>query len=347
MIDLRSDTVTQPTAAMRRAMASAEVGDDVLGEDPTINELEQFSADLSGKEAALFTPSGTFANQLAMFTWVERGAEVYISENAHIIQHEAGASACISAAFMRTIAPQKDYWLHWSDIQSRLRSEGNVHYPVSSLICVENALWNGTVQPLDGPGGLAEIKENAQKHGLHVHMDGARIFNAAAALSLEARDIACYADSLMFCLSKGLAAPVGSMLCGPKDFIEKARYRRKIMGGGMRQAGILAAAGLVALKEELPRLGEDHQKAQILSRTIEALEPFEIVEGPAQINMVFMKLRNSSYAREQILMQNLRRYDILTYEPEGGIMRFVMHRDVSFDQVTSLCNALARVAEEL
>ncbi len=298
MIDYRSDTVTLPSKSMRKAMARAEVGDDVLGEDPTINLLQERAAELTGKEKSLFVPSGTFANQLALFTWVPPGGEVYLNENSHIIQHEAGASARISGAFLRPFVPSSTSWAEWSDIAPRVRPPvRDQHFPVPSLICLENALSDGTVQTI---GSMSSIKKAAGDIGLPVHLDGARLFNAAAHLKVDPKIIAAETDSLMFCLSKGLGAPVGSLLCGTRDFISDAFYKRKIMGGGMRQAGILAAAGLVALKEELPRLSEDHEKAQELANRFSRLEPFEVLSPQPAINMLFLKLRKGGAAREQL-----------------------------------------------
>jgi len=344
MTDFRSDTVTRPSVAMRKAMAEAEVGDDVLGEDPTLIALQKKAAELTGKEAALFTPSGTFANQLALFTWVPGGGEVYLNEVSHIIQHEAGASAHISGAFLRPFVPASSNWAQWSDIAPRIRSERDQHFPIPALICLENALSDGTVQPVDS---MAEIKKGAEAAGLPVHLDGARLFNAAASLGVEASLLAGETDSLMFCLSKGLGAPVGSLLCGPKDFIEEAFYKRKIMGGGMRQAGILAAAGLVALEEELPRLKEDHQKARELASAFSALEPFEVLTPEPDINMVFLRLRSGGTAAEASFLSLLEKSGILTYPAEGGVFRFVTHRDITDKQFIRSLKTLPIIADKL
>jgi L-threonine aldolase (EC 4.1.2.5) len=237
-IDLRSDTVTWPTDAMRRAMAEAPVGDDVYGDDPTINELERLAADMTGKEAALFVPSGTFGNQLSLFTWCPRGSEVILGEQCHIIQHEAGAASVIAGVQTRPIFAPAGI-LPPEAIEERIRGN-DIHFPPTSLVCLENAHSSGRVVPLSY---MREVADLAHRHGLPVHLDGARLFNAATALGVDATEIAGTVDSVMFCLSKGLCAPVGSMLAGPRDFVEKARRKRKIMGGGMRQAGVLAAAG--------------------------------------------------------------------------------------------------------
>ncbi len=344
MIDFRSDTVTHPSTAMRKAMADAEVGDDVLGEDPTIIALQEKSAEITGMEAALFTPSGTFANQLALFTWVNSGGEVYLNENSHIIQHEAGASAHISGAFLRPFVPSSSNWAEWSDIAPRIRPEPDQHFPVPSLICLENALSDGSVQPVKS---MAEVKRGAAAAGLPVHLDGARLFNAAVSLGVDASLIAGEVDSLMFCLSKGLGAPVGSLLCGPKDFIEKAFYKRKIMGGGMRQAGILAAAGLTAFEEELPRLVEDHQMAQELAKAFSALDAFEVLTPEPDINMVFLKLHSPGAPVEETFITLLKEAGILTYPAESGEFRFVTHRDISDEQLRHTLKVLPQIAEKL
>jgi len=241
-IDVRSDTVTWPTEAMRVAMASAPVGDDVYGDDPTMNELERLAAEMTGKEAAIFVPSGTFGNQLALFTWCPRGSEVILGEQCHIVQHEAGAASVIAGVQTRTIFAPNGI-LPVDEIEARIRGD-DIHYPSTTLICLENAHSSGRVISLDS---MKEVAALAKRYGLPIHLDGARLFNAAIALGVRAADIAAHVDSVMFCLSKGLCAPIGSMLAGPRDFIEKARRKRKIMGGGMRQAGILAAAGLICV----------------------------------------------------------------------------------------------------
>ncbi|MCL2192735.1 MAG: threonine aldolase family protein, partial [Treponema sp.] len=256
MIDIRSDTVTVPTQAMRKAMAEAEVGDDVYGDDPTVNKLEALGAQMLGKEAALFVPSGTFGNQLALFTWCPRGTEVILGENCHIIAHEAGAASVIPGIQTRCI-PDPGGVLDPNDIAKRLRRQ-ELHAPATSLICMENAHSLGRVATLES---MDAVRALADEWKLPVHLDGARIFNAAAVLGCGADKIAARADSVMICLSKGLCAPVGSLLAGPRDFIDTARLKRKIMGGGMRQVGILAAAALVALREQVPLLAEDHRRA--------------------------------------------------------------------------------------
>lgn len=343
-IDLRSDTVTRPTPRMRQAMYEAEVGDDVLQEDPTINGLERVAAELLGKEAALFTPSGTFANQLALFTHCRRGNEVVLSELSHIVQHEAGGAAVIAGVQLRTFIPRGGYPV-WAEIEPRLRKEENIHYPDTGLIAVENALSNGEVMPL---AAMQEVYGEARRLNVPVHADGARIFNAASYLGIGAGALAAQADSLMFCLSKGLCAPVGSLLTGGRDFINQARKKRKIMGGGMRQAGVLAAAGLVALEEMVPRLAEDKAKAETLAGAFAKMGLFELQPRPVKINMFFARFRPGPNAgREAHLVEELARKQVLTYPPEEGWVRFVTHHDVSFEDIEKACRILERTIERM
>lgn len=334
-IDLRSDTVTWPTPAMRKAMAEAEVGDDVCGEDPTVNRLEAESAHLTGKEAALFVPSGTFANQCALLTHCGSGDEVILAERSHIVQHEAGAAALISRVQLRTVSASSAHVLP-EDVGSRLRPEGDVHYPRTGLVCVEQATSDGTVVPLDV---LEAVRKAAGS--VPVHMDGARLFNAAAALGVEPAAVARTADSVMFCLSKGLCAPAGSVLCGSADFIDRARRNRKKMGGGMRQVGLLAAAGLVALREVLPGLGEDHAKARRLAALLRNLKGVEVLREP-DINLVFCRLPGLRL-NGAAMAEALREKGIRAYPDEGGVFRFVTHRWVSDAGLKTFAAALAEL----
>jgi threonine aldolase len=282
LIDIRSDTVTQPTQAMRKAMAEAEVGDDVYGDDPTVNRLEALGAEMLGKEAALFVPSGTFGNQLALFTWCRRGTEVILGEDCHIVVHEAGAPSVIAGVQIRCI-PDPGGVLNPEDIRKRLRKQ-DLHSPATSLLCMENAHSLGKVVSLDDMDAARAV---TGEFGLPVHLDGARIFNAAAALGCDAGKIASRADSVMFCLSKGLCAPAGSLLAGSKDFIAEARFKRKIMGGAMRQAGILAAAGIVALKEHTLLLAADNDRAKRLAMGLASIGGINVSMNNVDINMVF------------------------------------------------------------
>ncbi|MCX7024375.1 MAG: beta-eliminating lyase-related protein [Spirochaetes bacterium] len=332
-IDLRSDTVTWPTPAMRTAMAAAEVGDDVYGDDPTLIELERLAAEIVGKEASLFVPSGTFGNQLALFTHCPRGSEVIIPEHNHIIQHEAGAAAIIAGVQFRTVATDHGI-LTASDVASRVRIGDDIHYPPTSLVCLENAHSSGralTLAEMDGPVRVA------RGAGVPVHLDGARIFNAAAAIGADPREIAKRADSVMFCLSKGLCAPVGSILAGSSAFIAAARRKRKIMGGGLRQAGILGAAGIVALKDMRGRLADDHARAKSLARELEAIPGVKVDRAGLDINMVFFSVDpKPDPGRFQTAM--LAR-GILVNPPEDGQLRYVTHYWIGDAQLPAIIDA--------
>lgn len=335
MIDVRSDTVTKPTAEMRQAMANAEVGDDVYGDDPTVNELERLAASMVGKEAALFVPSGTFGNQLALFTWCKRGSEVILGEDCHIIQHEAGAASVIAGVQTRPL-PAPTGMLDPEDIEKRIRGT-DIHYPATSLICMENAHSAGTVVPLEHMEAVYAI---AQKHRIPVHLDGARLFNAAAALEVDAKSIAAYTDSVMFCLSKGLCAPVGSMLAGPKEFIDRARRNRKIMGGGMRQAGILAAAGILALTTMTGRLKEDHRRARRLAQGLGAIPGVQVAADRLDINMVFFSIPAlTSEEKSRQFIEVLKNHNILANPPEQGNFRFVTHYWISNEDIETIVRA--------
>ena len=260
VVDLRSDTLTRPTDAMSRAMAAADVGDDVFGEDPTVNRLEEMAADRMGKEAALFVASGTMGNLVSLLTHCARGEEIILGSFAHTFYFEQGGSAAVGGIHPRTLPNQPDGTLTVSDIEGAVRPD-NVHFPRTRLIVLENThnLCGGHPLDIDYMRAVGDI---ARRHSLKIHVDGARFFNAAVALDVPAAKLAADADSVSFCLSKGLAAPVGSVVCGNHDFIAEARRARKILGGGMRQAGVLAAAGIVALNEMVDRLADDHANAR-------------------------------------------------------------------------------------
>lgn len=326
-IDLRSDTVTQPTDEMREAMAKAIVGDDVYGDDPTVNLLEEKAAEYAGKEAALFVPSGTMGNQLAVMTHTKRGNEIIAEENCHIIQHEVGAVAILSSAMVRTIRGEKGV-MNPQDVLNAIRGN-DIHYPETGLICMENALSNGTVVPLEV---MKEIYTIARNHNIPVHLDGARLFNAAAYLGVDAAQITQYTDSVMFCLSKGMCAPVGSMLAGSKEFIEKARKNRKILGGGMRQAGILAAAGLIALEKMSKRLHIDHENAKYLAERLMSIPGIKLDYKDVQIDMVFFDMEETGISSDK-LVDELFKKGIKINGAEGGLMRFVTNNDVTREDI--------------
>lgn len=332
-IDLRSDTVTVPTPEMRRAMAEAEVGDDVYGDDPTVRELERMAAKLMAKESALFVPTGTFGNQLALFTHCRRGDEVILGDDCHIVAHEVGGAAVIAGVQLRTL-PSRAGVLDPTAVAARIRKGSeDIHYPTTGLVCLENAHGNGRVIPLDI---MEAIHAEASRRGVPVHLDGARIFNAAASLGVEAASIARHAETVMFCLSKGLCAPVGSILAGPSSFVERARKNRKLMGGGMRQAGILAAAGLVALRDMRERLGEDHANARLMGVELARIPGVNVRMEDIHINMVFFDLAGTGADGNRLVSLLLER-GVKANPPEGGEMRFVTHRWVSREDVLQIC----------
>jgi threonine aldolase len=289
IVDLRSDTVTLPTPAMRRAMFEANLGDDVYGEDPTINQLESLAATRLGKQAGLFVPSGTMANLACLLTHCQRGEEAIMGHLAHTFLFEAGGSAAVGGIHPRTIPNQPDGTLDLADIEPAIRSPGNEHYPCTRLICLENT-HNRCSGAVLTPTYMAQVRALADHYGLAIHLDGARIFNAAVALDLPAAELARDADSVGFCLSKGLAAPVGSVICASTEFIARARRQRKLLGGGMRQAGVLAAAGILALEEMVDRLAEDHANARLLAEGLSSIRGILLDVEKIQTNIVIFEL---------------------------------------------------------
>jgi threonine aldolase len=295
-IDLRSDTVTLPTPQMRQAMANAEVGDDVMGEDPTVNRLEEMAAAKLGKEAALYVPTGTMANLVALLTHCGRGDEVIVGDKAHTFVNEVGGMAALGGIQPRTITNQSDGTLALDDLKSAIRGD-NVHWPRTRLITLENTHNACNGSPLT-PAYLWSVYDLAQSRGIQVHTDGARIFNAAVALGVPVAEMARHTDSISFCLSKGLSAPVGSLLCGKKEFIAEARRQRKMVGGGMRQAGIVAAAGIVALETMVDRLADDHANAKYFAESIARIPGIELDPAHIKTNIVFFDLTNGMTASE-------------------------------------------------
>ncbi len=319
MIDLRSDTVTKPSLAMRDAMHAANVGDDVYGDDPSINALETKMADLLGKEAALFVPSGTMGNQLAIMSHTQRGDEVIIGEHAHIKGYEVGAAAVLSGVVFQTV-DDSGGMIDPSTVQAAVRGD-NIHFPTTRVLLGENAHGSGRVTPLTTMRALEQV---AGDNGLAFHLDGARLFNAASHLDVDPREIAATVDSVMVCLSKGLGAPVGSMLVGSQAFIDRARKYRKMLGGGMRQAGVLAAAGLVALDEWHQTICEDHRRARRLAEGLQGIDGVEVDFSRRDINMVFAHFDidpDTLFARAKDAGFILGGY-------KGDQLRIVVHRDI-------------------
>jgi threonine aldolase len=288
-VDLRSDTVTLPTPAMRQAIFEADLGDDVYGEDPTLNHLEAMAAARLGKEAAVFVPSGTMGNLACLLAHCERGDEAIMGDMAHTFLFEAGSSSAVGGIHPRTVPNQPDGTLDLGDIEAAIRDPDNEHHPRTRLICLENT-HNRCSGAVLSPDYMAQVRTLADRYGLAIHLDGARLFNAAVALGVAPALLARDADSVTFCLSKGLSAPVGSLICGSADLIRRARRQRKMLGGGMRQAGVLAAAGIVALETMVDRLAEDHANARRFAQGLASLPG--ILLDPVQIrtNIVIFAL---------------------------------------------------------
>lgn len=338
-IDLRSDTVTEPTEEMRKAMFEASVGDDVYGDDETVRKLEYAAANITGKEASLFVPSGTFGNQLSLFTHCKRGQEVILGDSCHIVMHEVGAASVIAGVQLRTIEDNKGELPLWK-VKNKIRSgEDDIHFPSTGLICVENAHSNGRVISLSN---MKEIYEIAADNSIPVHLDGARVFNAASYLNVDVKEITKYCDSVMFCLSKGLCAPVGSMLAGSKQFIDKARKNRKLMGGGLRQAGFLAAAGLIALEKMTKRVEKDHKRALLLANELSKLPYIEVYKDDIHINMVFFKITNKKI-NSSLLVNEFYKNGIKINGEENGLMRFVTHYWINDEHVFHVVNTLKNI----
>jgi threonine aldolase len=323
IVDLRSDTVTQPTEEMRAAMARAEVGDDVYGEDPTVNRLQEMAAGLMGKEAALFVPSGTMGNLAAILAHCARGDEMILGDRAHTFLFEAGGAAALGGIQPHTLPNQADGTLDLDDIEAAIRPD-DPHYPISRLVSLENThnRCGGVVLRVDYTRAVGEL---AHRHGLRLHLDGARIFNAATALGVRAAALAAPADSVTFCLSKGLCAPVGSVLCGTKEFIQRARRMRKMLGGGMRQAGIIAAAGIVALEKMVDRLSEDHRRARTLAEGLSRVPGLLIETDPPQTNMVFLSLADWVPLSAEVMLRRLENQGIRAGLVEARRFRLVTH----------------------
>jgi threonine aldolase len=335
-IDLRSDTVTMPTDEMRAAMASAEVGDDVYGDDPTANELERCAAELLGKEAALFVPSGTFGNQVAIMAQTKRGDEVLMDEDAHVYWHEVGAAAVLSGVQTRGYRIE-GRTIPIDTVAERIRGD-DIHEPATGLLCVENARGNGQVIGMES---MRRLKELAGSHSLPVHMDGARFFNAATVLGVKPAELAACADSVMFCLSKGLCAPVGSIVAGSAGLIHRARKCRKLMGGGMRQVGILCAAGLYALRHMVSRLADDHANARYLAERLSEIAEIRVDRDCLDINMVFFTLSQSVITGEDLAKGLLERG--VKINPGSGSYRFVTHNGVDRRDIDTAVDAIKAI----
>ena len=340
IVDLRSDTVTRPSAAMRRAMAEAEVGDDVYGEDPTVNRLQERAAEIFGREAALFVPSGSMGNLIAIKVWTQPSNEVICEQRGHINQYEL-ASMCAIAGCMPRTTPAPDGILTWDLIEPLIRPK-TYYYSQTGLVSLENThnMHGGTVYP---PAVTEDVCQRAHAAGLRVHLDGARIFNAAVALGKTVADITRNCDSVMFCLSKGLGAPVGSMLVGSSEFIQKAHIARKLLGGGMRQVGVLAAAGLIALEESPKNLHRDHENAKFLADGLAKMKGISLDPANVMTNIVIFDVRATGRTAAEICSE-LGKRKILSGPTDKYSIRMVTHCDVNRAGIE---NALAAIAEVL
>jgi threonine aldolase len=325
-IDLRSDTVTKPTEEMREAMMRAEVGDDVYLEDPTVNHLQELAAEMLGKEAALFVPSGTMGNQVCLRLHTQPGQEVIMEERSHMFNAEMATMAVVSGTLARLVRGE-DGILNWKSIEAAIRPQSLYYYAQTGLVTLENShnFAGGSVMPVER---IEEICEGAHSYGLPVHMDGARIFNAATALQCEAKDIARPVDSAMFCLSKGLGAPIGSLIVGTREFINRALAVRRMFGGAMRQVGVIAAAGIIALEKMTKRLAEDHANAQLLVRGLAEIQGVKIDPEKVQTNILVFDISETGISVYD-LSAKLKEHGVLANGISATEMRMVTHKDVS------------------
>lgn len=325
VIDLRSDTVTKPTDEMRQAMFNAEVGDDVYGEDPTVRRLEEVAADVLGKEAALFVTSGTQGNQVAILAQSRAGEEIILEAESHIFYYEAATASAFAGVQTRTIEGHRGA-MNPQEVEKAIRGV-NIHFPKTSLICLENThnRAGGTILPEDN---MREIHAIGQRHGVPIHLDGARLFNAAVASCVPASQLAQYVDTVQFCLSKGLGAPAGSIVAGTREFIETARYWRKRMGGGLRQVGVLAAPGLIALTKMVDRLAEDHENAKYLAEGLANIAGFTVDLDSVETNIVIVDISKTGFHALQML-DLLKQEGVLAVDFGDTLVRFVTHKDVT------------------
>lgn len=339
-IDLRSDTVTKPTPEMREAMVEAEVGDDVFRDDPTVNRLEAMAAEKLGKEASIFVPSGTMGNLLALLVHCQRGDEVIVGNQSHVYLNEAGGMSALGGIQPCPIPNQKDGTLALDDILASIRTE-DVHHPITRLICLENTqnICGGVPLTVEYTRRVGEI---ARGHALALHIDGARIFNAAIAQDADVKELVAPADSVMFCLSKGLAAPIGSMLAGTGKFIARARHLRKMLGGGMRQVGVIAAAGIISLEKMTTRLGEDHVRARKLADGLRRIDGIVVDENSPYTNMVYLNLADSVPLTMRQVAERMRREGVLVDADHPRRLRLVTHYWIDDDAVEKSVEAFAK-----
>jgi threonine aldolase len=330
MIDLRSDTVTKPTEAMRKVMADAEVGDDVWGDDPTVNRLEALAAGMLGTESALYVSSGTQSNLVGIMSHCQRGEEYIVGQVAHTYKYEGGGAAVLGSIQPQPIEVEHNGTLPLEKISAAIKPD-DFHYAITRLLCLENTI-GGQVLPMDY---IREASNLAKTHGLNNHLDGARLFNAVVKLECDVKDISQYFDSVSICLSKGLGAPVGSVLCGSKDFIKSARRWRKMLGGGMRQAGVIAAAGIYALENNIERLAQDHDNALLLGRGLAELDELDVDLDSLHTNMVFFRPRSGD---SMVLCDYLQEKNILVEAAKQ--IRLVTHMQVSQEDVQTTIDSV-------
>lgn len=327
---------------MRKAMSEAEVGDDVFSEDPTVNQLEKIAAERMGKEAAIFVPSGTMGNLISILSHCERGDEVILGDQSHIFLNEVGGLSALGGIHPHIIKNEPDGTLDLKTIEQKIRTS-DIHYPPTRLITLENTHNYCMGSPIS-PEYMRQVGNLAQKYNLKIHIDGARIFNAAIALKLDVKDLLCEADSVMFCLSKGLSAPVGSIVCGSKNFIHKTRKWRKMVGGGMRQSGHLAAAGIIALNDLTDRLKEDHSNAQKLAQGLARIKRIVLKPELIKTNIIFFSLEHSNIKPETFL-ENLEAQGIKILMIHEGVFRIVLHREISETQVELVIKAMKEITK--
>jgi len=341
VVDLRSDTVTLPTPAMRKAMYEAELGDDVYGEDPTVNRLEETVAERLGKEAGLLVVSGTMGNLVSLLTHCQRGTEVIMGDQSHTFHYEAGGISTLGGVHVRTVPNNPDGTLDTGAVEAAIRDPKNIHFPRTALICLENT-HNRCGGAVLSAAQMAEVKRVAERHNLPVHLDGARIFNAAVALGVPASELAAQADSVQTCFSKGLAAPVGSAIVGSAAFIQEARRNRKVVGGGMRQAGVIAAAALVALDEMVDRLADDHANARILAERLAEIDGLDVEPESVQSNIVRFALTAPNVTVQQVIA-GLLQEGVKLNAIDARHFRAVTHYGIEREDVIYAADAFARV----
>lgn len=340
-IDLRSDTVTKPTPEMREAMAKAEVGDDVFGDDPTVIRLQEMAASMLGKEAALFVASGTMGNLLALLTHCQRGDEVILGNQSHIYLNEAGGMSALGGIQPCPVENQRDGTLALDDILASIRAE-DVHHPITRLVCLENTQNVCGGVPLT-PAYTYQVGELAHKNNLRLHIDGARIFNSAVAQNVSVKELVEPADSVMFCLSKGLASPIGSMLVGSSKFIARARHLRKMVGGGMRQVGVIAAAGIVSLEKMIERLDDDHARAKKLADSLRQVKGLVLDAGSPFTNMIYMNLSDDVKLNTTQITEKMKRQGVLLDGENSRRYRLVTHCWIDDKAIESVVAAFKEV----